>query len=419
MSNNAVMIMIVVNGKNVEIIQSVMPCLGEGASDDSEIENFSKKMPDEYAKYKELKPLGYETSKHFYLDNRKFPLLNISTKFNKIRNDETVLTGITYLDESEIFNISTVIDTTAGLYSLRNKLFGDFCVVKCMHIHGFSQHPETGPYCTYYLDGGCTMPIVAEYDIGKLARSIAKEGDTCAGELAFGLLISSGSILFCLVMPKYSQNIYNKISKISDPNRRLIEAKRFLYRIAEILSQFHDNGFYHGDIKPHNVLLNYSRASINYKTMTLCDFGLSSNGPANYLCSTSQYRAPEVFLGGMWAGPSDIWSLGCCFLEMLTGAKIHVDHPIFCSTDEEFLKSIGLFFGPYPDEMLTKDSHKFLKNVTKKYSFRDLFDSNLDYSVAGMAEALDLVRKMLVIDPNQRISAKNIIAELPSGIKCW
>ena len=36
------------------------------------------------------------------------------------------------------------------------------------------------------------------------------------------------------------------------------------------------------------------------------------------IINTRQYRGPEVILGQAWSFPSDIWSIGCIFAELLS-----------------------------------------------------------------------------------------------------
>lgn len=88
--------------------------------------------------------------------------------------------------------------------------------------------------------------------------------------------------------------------------------------LATALSFLHRNSVRHKDIKPQNIL-------VHQGTVLLTDFGLSrdwsgldhstTSGPTAY---TPRYSAPEVTNYGPRNFSSDVWSLGCVFLEMWT-----------------------------------------------------------------------------------------------------
>ncbi|CAG8750708.1 10814_t:CDS:2, partial [Racocetra persica] len=99
------------------------------------------------------------------------------------------------------------------------------------------------------------------------------------------------------------------------------------------LMYLHEHNIVHRDIKPDNILLDhmgtikfvdFGAAKIlakNQRTM-----GRTTTGPGtnvNSLTGTPMYMAPEVITGGEKGrkGSMDIWSLGCCVLEMATGRR--------------------------------------------------------------------------------------------------
>lgn len=77
----------------------------------------------------------------------------------------------------------------------------------------------------------------------------------------------------------------------------------------------------HMDVKPQNILV---KEGEEFPHVILSDFGVSSIGDLTTkhkaMPLTRQYCAPEVSEGTSRELASDIWSLGCVFLEMLTVA---------------------------------------------------------------------------------------------------
>ncbi|OCL02319.1 kinase-like protein [Glonium stellatum] len=92
--------------------------------------------------------------------------------------------------------------------------------------------------------------------------------------------------------------------------------------LATALSYLHDQRVRHKDIKPGNILLSAGR-------IYLCDFGISrdwsnddhSTTEGEVYRYTRRYCAPEVIGQGSRNKSSDIWSLGCVFLEIVTVIK--------------------------------------------------------------------------------------------------
>lgn len=112
----------------------------------------------------------------------------------------------------------------------------------------------------------------------------------------------------------------------------------YTLQMLEGLAYLHLSGIVHRDIKPENILLDHNGV------IKFVDFGaakvIASNGKTRGIKSigsravnngenitsmtgTPMYMSPEVITGGSIArnGVVDIWSLGCCVLEMATGRR--------------------------------------------------------------------------------------------------
>lgn len=102
--------------------------------------------------------------------------------------------------------------------------------------------------------------------------------------------------------------------------RKLELLRRYFVCLSEALSYLHESGVRHKDIKPKNILIDESGCVV------LTDFGISRRFPKdkshvtnNEWNFTRKYASPEMKDRRMPRDdPSDVFSLGCVFLEMAT-----------------------------------------------------------------------------------------------------
>lgn len=102
-------------------------------------------------------------------------------------------------------------------------------------------------------------------------------------------------------------------------------------QVCAVLQVAHDRRFIHRDIKPQNIMLASSGASINNSAgagnllVKLTDFGIvrvaEEAGLTNsgIVLGTADYLSPEQARGEKLSASSDLYSLGVVMFEMLTG----------------------------------------------------------------------------------------------------
>ncbi|MCJ1273980.1 hypothetical protein MMC21_001773 [Puttea exsequens] len=97
--------------------------------------------------------------------------------------------------------------------------------------------------------------------------------------------------------------------------------RRYFVCLSEALAYLHESGVRHKDIKPENILIDESGSVL------LTDFGISrrfaknkSHVTSNEWNFTRKYASPEIMKSKTAErdDPSDVFSLGCVFLEMAT-----------------------------------------------------------------------------------------------------
>ena len=185
--------------------------------------------------------------------------------------------------------------------------------------------------------------------------------------------------------------------------------KNILFQILSGISYIHSNNYFHRDIKPRNILISIPNDDIekwvrdNPPIVKITDFGfcrifIGSEKKYTKDTMTPLYRAPEVLLGEVqYTCKVDIWSIGCIFAEMVLGT------PLFngCETEVDIIKRIFAFFDIEPKACPFKElCRKSLP--TKKDKWTDKFP-NLNES------GLDLMERMLQIDPDKRISSQEAL----------
>lgn len=117
--------------------------------------------------------------------------------------------------------------------------------------------------------------------------------------------------------------------------------------------------------------------------------------------ATRWYRAPEILLGSSrYTKAVDMWSVGCILGEMFVGKAIFPGN----STLNQIERVLELLGKPTKDDVdsmesaLAKDCLDQI-NITKKKSFNQFFPNTPE-------DALDLLRNLLVINPNNRLTAE-------------
>ncbi|OXB54881.1 hypothetical protein ASZ78_016594, partial [Callipepla squamata] len=180
-----------------------------------------------------------------------------------------------------------------------------------------------------------------------------------------------------------------------------------LYQMLCGIKHLHSAGIIHRDLKPSNIVVKSDC------TLKILDFGLARTACTNFMMTpyvvTRYYRAPEVILGMGYKENVDIWSVGCIMGELVKGCVIfqgtdHIDQwnkviEQLGTPSAEFMKKLQPTVRNYVENRPKYPGIKF------EELFPDwIFPSESDRDKLKTSQARDLLSKMLVVDPDKRIS---------------
>ncbi|KAG2245190.1 hypothetical protein Bca4012_014799 [Brassica carinata] len=151
-------------------------------------------------------------------------------------------------------------------------------------------------------------------------------------------------------------------------------ARRYFQQLISAVDFCHSRGVSHRDLKPENLLVDENG------DLKVSDFGLSAlpeqllqDGLLHTQCGTPAYVAPEVLRKKGYDGAkADIWSCGVVLYVLLAG------------------------YLPFQDENLMN-------------MYRKIYKAEFDFPPWFSPEARRLVSKLLVVDPDRRISIPAIM----------
>ncbi|XP_030378902.1 extracellular signal-regulated kinase 7 [Scaptodrosophila lebanonensis] len=227
---------------------------------------------------------------------------------------------------------------------------------------------------------------------------------------------AANNLDFYLVFEFMESDLHNVIKKgdiLKDIHKRFV-----MYQLINAIKYMHSGNVIHRDLKPSNILID-SKCRLK-----VADFGLArtlsskrrngdleskdelENQPVltDYV-ATRWYRAPEILVASRkYTKGIDMWSLGCILGEMIrqkplfqgTSTVNQIEKIVNALPDvtPRDIESIGASFGSV---LLSK---KIIRD--RRYSLDEMLRNCCD-------DAMGLVKALLVLDPDARLTAKAAI----------
>ena len=208
-------------------------------------------------------------------------------------------------------------------------------VVKVMPVVG----PDGGSYRV-----SIAKEISAMETMGGLSKSFGREDIFMPlhGTIAQGDSIG-------IIMPRYEQNL-RQVAYTLGMDQTNAFAAEVASQLLGGLKFMHEIDYAHLDIKPDNLMVEIVG---DIPRITIADFGSAALVVEGLmplepeLCTTEEYRAPEVFLlqlhpeGDPYGLAVDIWSAGMTILELVSQEEMIVKR----ADPKTTLRTINEFFG--------------------------------------------------------------------------
>ncbi|HMP28379.1 MAG TPA: serine/threonine-protein kinase [Saprospiraceae bacterium] len=236
-----------------------------------------------------------------------------------------------------------------------------------INIHSKLTHPNIVQYINSFQTDSC----FEEKEIVMYSQMRYKKG-------------SCKILILELCKNKSVEEMLNLRGKVSSP-----EALFILYYIGKALSYLKSQNIIHRDVKPANIMFGGGDIAEGL-IPKLGDFGLAvkienPDKTVSRLIGSANFIAPEI-IDQKYSFPVDLWALGVTFFYLVTGRP-----PFFAKTQEELFLNI---------------QHNIYYISPKE---RD------DFGI----ENINLLSKIFVRDPKQRISVEEFIDILNSKSKTF
>merc|ERR1719331_425842 len=163
------------------------------------------------------------------------------------------------------------------------------------------------------------------------------------------------------------------------------EALSIFYNVVCVVNKLHEKNVIHRDLKLGNIVLNCRSRKVTLTNFCLGKHLMNNNDLLKDQRGSPAYISPDVLSGKPYAGkPSDMWALGVVLFTMLYG-----QFPFYDNAPHELFQKIKIADYTLPDDGRVSEDTK------------------------------SLIRKLLITNPKERMTASQVKDALESIIAMW
>ena len=202
--------------------------------------------------------------------------------------------------------------------------------------------------------------------------------------------------------------------------KNIKQFKLLLRKILEGIDYINKKGIIHSDIKPENILVQYTKNSdiLEISSIKIVDYGSAfyTSNQSPLISNTPEYLCPEIMTNnkefikelnmGNYVNAIDIWSTGISILELCLCCPIWMSYKTKIYINGKINNNMG-YFG-----CKGRDGNKiYQKQIELSHNLNKILKNSMIYMFdnKSKSEFIDLLSKMLTFDYTKRITTKEAL----------